>query len=56
MMCVCDLIGVIAVALTEKRTEDSPMFESEDSFIVFYSFSDSSHAQVWKVMSVSETA
>ncbi|XP_040041162.2 dynein axonemal intermediate chain 3 [Gasterosteus aculeatus] len=40
------LHGVIAVALTEKRTEDSPMFESEDSFIVFYSFSDSSHAQL----------
>ncbi|XP_037325776.2 dynein axonemal intermediate chain 3 [Pungitius pungitius] len=38
--------GVIAVALTQKRTEDSPMFDSEDSFIVFYSFSDSSHAQL----------
>ncbi|KAM8874634.1 dynein axonemal intermediate chain 3 [Spinachia spinachia] len=38
--------GVVAVALTVKRTEDSLIFDSEDSFIAFYSFSDCSRAQL----------
>ncbi|XP_075944011.1 dynein axonemal intermediate chain 3 [Anarhichas minor] len=41
------IYGVIAVALTEKRQEqESTTFGSEDSLILFYSFSDPSNAQL----------
>lgn len=52
MMCVFDVVGVIAVALTEKKVEqlnESTTFDVKTSFIVFYSFSDPSNPQVWKL-------
>lgn len=52
MMCVFDVVGVIAVALIEKKVEQlnkSTMFAVRTSFIVFYSFSDPSNPQVCKL-------
>lgn len=46
------MVGVIAVALTEKKEErlnESTTFNVRPSLILFYSFSDPSNPQVWKV-------
>lgn len=46
------MVGVIAVALTKRKVEqvnESAVLDIGASFIVFYSFSDPSHIQVWKL-------
>lgn len=44
-----DVVGVIAVALTEKKEEQLNKSVVRASFILFYTFSDPSNPQVWKV-------
>ena len=51
------VVGVIAVALTEKKDErlnESTTFVGRTSLILFYSFSDPSNPQVWKVCDIWE--
>lgn len=46
------VVGVVAVALTEKKQErlnESTTFAARSSLILFYSFAEPSNPQVWKV-------